>query len=312
MGELVMIKQYRLFLLVSICTALSTCATTATEKYQNINSIKKGESTTRVMTFNVRREGKEPAQEYTWSERLPHIATLLKDIAPDIIGFQEAGDNQINDLQKILPNTYQWFGQGRKQGGIAGWFVSVDEHTPIFYNAKKFALIESGTFWLNPKKQKYKTGWGAWLNRICTWAHFKDKKTNKKLWVFNTHLDNKSERARVEGIKLILNEIKQKTNVTDPVILMGDFNAQSVTPESDIGAVIQQFKIINAKEIAQHTSGPTWTAFKKGWQGQTKTIDYIMINNANLFSIKNYMIPVPTHGKRVSDHNPVVIDLQLA
>ena len=64
------------------------------------------------------------------------------------MGLQEATIDQIKDLEHSLGNgRYAWFGIGRG----AEWLgIAENEYNPIFYNPKKFELITSGTFFLNP------------------------------------------------------------------------------------------------------------------------------------------------------------------
>ncbi len=266
-----------------------------------------------IMTFNIRRDGKEPKKEYKWYNRVSYIQELLHEQKPDILGLQEAGNNQINDIKNMLGNNYAWIGEGRQQGGIVGWFCPVDEHTPIFYNTRRFTLIDYDTFWLNPKKQKRKRAWGAWLNRICTWAKLKDVASQKIIWVFNTHLDHMSQQAKTEGLKLIINEINQRThNHQEPAILMGDFNSD-ITPGLPIGNIVQNntYKMFDVKKLATNVDGVNWTAFKDVWHGAHHTIDHLLINKPEFFSINRYVIPVRADNKRASDHNPVIVNLQL-
>lgn len=260
-----------------------------------------------IMSFNLRREGRESDQKYLWENRVPLIKPMLLQTQPDIVGFQEAGPNQIMDIYNILGNNYAWVGRGRQQKGIVGWFCSVDEHTPIFYNKTRFKLLEHDTFWLNPTKTPKKTGWGARLNRICTWAKFMDLQSQAIMWIFNIHLDNKSWPARTEGLKLTIKEIQNLTKNNEPSFLLGDFNgALHEGPLADIIAD-DQYKMVNTKTIAHEVNGPHGTAFQHGWKGQTKSIDHILMNCSNSCTIAQHTVWVHPDNKRVSDHNPVFI-----
>lgn len=290
-------KKQLLSFITSIILTTSSCA------YSDTQDIC-------VMSFNVRRDGKESNPHYLWKNRTPLIKDMLTNIKPDILCLQEAGENQIIDIENIVGHNYAWVGEGRQQGGVVGWFVSVDEHTPIFYNRSRFKLLTYETFWLNPTKTPKKSGWGAWLNRICTWAKFMDLQSNTVLWIFNTHLDHMSAQARSEGLKLIIKEIEHKTNNQETALLMGDFNEPLASgPLADIIAS-NQYKMINTKNIAQKIKGPHWTAFQKGWEGSGKSIDHILINTPEAFTITEHTTWVHPENKRASDHNPVFITLK--
>jgi len=299
-------KKLTLFFLSPILLPLFVF--TAHHSYQ-VNHTKNGHDI-RVMTYNIRRYGKESSKTFLWENRKKDLLPFLNDFQPDFIGMQEVTKQQLKDIQENL-NDYAFFGEFRHPKGLISLFAT-DEATPIFYKKDTYQLLDHGTFWLNQTKTKRKPGWGAFINRICTWGKFKTD-THHTLWLFNTHLDHQSEKARTEGIKLIIKEINQRTKNNEPVILMGDFNAPSIDPKSPVGTIMfdQQYKMFDTKQNANMVTGESWTAFKKGWSGQTKTIDYILINNPSLFTIVQHSTPTRTDGKRLSDHNPVIVDFSL-
>jgi len=86
----------------------------------------------RIATYNIRRKGKEKLPVREWENRLPAVVALLENMQPDIIGLQEAAEEQINDLANQL-KSYDWFGQGR---GESWGGRGADEYNPIFYNKK--------------------------------------------------------------------------------------------------------------------------------------------------------------------------------
>ena len=130
---------------------------------------------------------------------------------------------QIDDLTTSLPE-YNHIGIGRDG-------VGKGEASAIFYDKSRFKVTNEQTFWLSETPEKISKGWDAAYIRICTYALFKDKKTKRTFWVFNTHLDNSGELARKNGINLILAKMKEVNKKNYPVILMGDFNAE---PDSQL------------------------------------------------------------------------------
>jgi endonuclease/exonuclease/phosphatase family metal-dependent hydrolase len=87
-------------------------------------------------------------------------------------------------------------------------------------------LLESKTFWLSltPEVPGSK-GWDANITRVVTWAKFRDLKANKLFFVFNTHFDHIGQEARRESAKLLKRKVKDIAG-SNPVIIMGDFNAK--------------------------------------------------------------------------------------
>ena len=134
----------------------------------------------RVMTFNIRYDNPDDGAN-AWPKRKDLVANLIRFYEPDMIGVQEALYGQILDIQESLPD-YEWFGVGRDDGDKAGEFI------PIFYNTKKFILVEKGHFWLSENCEKPGLGWDAACNRITTWGKFQSKVSGKKFFVFNTHM----------------------------------------------------------------------------------------------------------------------------
>jgi endonuclease/exonuclease/phosphatase family metal-dependent hydrolase len=175
-----------------------------------------------VGTYNIRYDNKGDVENgNSWPQRLPIIAGLIRFHEFDILGTQEAYQNQLDDLQKLLPD-FSHTGCGRDDGKDAG------EHAAIFYRKDKFTLLDTGTFWLSETPGKPGKGWDADLPRICTWARLREIDGGEDLFVFNTHFDHRGVQARLESAKLILSRIKQIAGDA-PAILTGDFNVDQTS-----------------------------------------------------------------------------------
>ena len=170
-----------------------------------------------VGTYNVRNHNHEDElQGNGWSQRCPVISELVTFNDFDIWGAQEVLHDQLNDLLSALPQ-YGYLGVGRDDGKTKG------EYAPIFYKKSRFRVLKDGHFWLSQHTDYPNKGWDADCIRICTWAYFKDLKTNKKFWFFNLHMDDGGVVARRESFKLVLKKVKEFCG-NAPVILTGDFN----------------------------------------------------------------------------------------
>lgn len=273
-------------------------------------SIGKEKNIIRFATYNVRRQGKEDTADRLWQHRKELVINLIKNtIKADVLGFQELTEKQHDDLAKEL-KQFASFGKLRAStmDGLSLWqrigsYFGTDESNTIFYNKERFTLLDSDTFSINSGYLPYQTGW---LPRICTWGLFEDIKTGEKFYVYNTHLSHMSKDARINGIKIILEDVTEQTTKEDyPVILIGDFNAEY----DELKDVVEGAEFVNTKNQAEHTSGPKHTS--TGWQNdKLRTIDYIFIRKSdNKVRIKKHVV-VDTPGEYPSDHRPVYVDVQ--
>ena len=97
-----------------------------------------------------------------WKVRCQRIAALIRFHDYDIIGMQEVRPEQMADLRTALPE-FTAVGTGREG-------INQGEHSPVFFRTDRFALLDSGTFWLSETPEKVSRGWDADYNRICSWV----------------------------------------------------------------------------------------------------------------------------------------------
>ncbi|MEY4384347.1 MAG: hypothetical protein RI995_1889 [Bacteroidota bacterium] len=255
------------------------------------------------MTFNIRLDTKDDGINQ-WPFRKERCAELVKYHQVDILGMQEAFVHQIKDMEKQLPD-YKWFGRGRDDGKEAG------EFSPLMYNSKKIRLLDQATFWLSDSCEKVGFGWDAACRRVVTWGKFKELKSNKTFFVFNTHFDHLGKIARRESAKLVLKKI-QEIGKNYPIILMGDFNA---TPNEEPIQLLVDInnpnKVTDTEKISKNGHyGPysTFNGFKQ--EQKDRHIDYIFVKNGPK------VLQHTTHSETwnnlyPSDHFPVSSLIQL-
>ena len=176
--------------------------------------------TLKVMTYNIRLNLDSDGLN-SWTNRKDFFTSQIQFYEPDVFGVQEATPIQVTDIATAL-SQYNEIGIGREG-------VGKGESSNIYYKKDRLKIIQESTFWLSETPDKISKGWDAAFNRVCTYALFKDVKTNKIFWVFNTHLDHIGELARTNGIQLILSKIKKLNQKNYPVIFMGDFNSEPTT-----------------------------------------------------------------------------------
>jgi endonuclease/exonuclease/phosphatase family metal-dependent hydrolase len=259
------------------------------------------------MTFNVRVNVQSDSLN-AWPYRKEIVASMIRFHHADIIGIQEALLDQVKDLAERLPN-YNWFGVGRDDGDEQGEFMA------IFFKEERFKVINSSTFWLSENPEIPGKGWDAVCNRVVTWGKFKDSKTGKIFYHFNTHFDHMGEIAREESAKLLLKQINNITGDSD-VIVTGDFNS---TPNSIPYKILTQdsareseLKIIDAKMVSHHPHhGPnsTFTGFNlSNLKDKGQPIDYIFITDG--IEVLNHGTLSDTFdGFFPSDHMPVIAEI---
>lgn len=265
-----------------------------------------GQTVLKVMSFNMKRNLFSFGR-HAWSKRAALVAEAVRSISPDIIGTQELTAVPLSDLQRLLPG-YAVIGQGRG-GGTKG------EYTAIFYHREKFTLLSQETFWLSPTPHMPSRGWFAAFPRICTWCEFSIQEApEKKLRVYNTHLDHVSYFARIGGLRLILNRILERyQSAPGPVVFMGDFNA---TPTSRTlrkwGEESLRFHrepfLRDSYHVLLKEPGRSYHGFMG--RGGGKPIDYIFTNGDIILRSVD-LWRTGGHGCYPSDHYPVVAEIEV-
>ena len=178
-----------------------------------------------ALSFNIRFDNPKDG-ENAWPNRKEMVGQWVKSESPDVIGLQEALRHQIDDIKKVA-TAYSEYGVGRDDGKSRG------EHCTILYLKKRFSLDKSdcGTFWFSDTPEKIASkSWGNEIPRICTWARFIEKKTDKGFYVYNVHYDHRSQPSRLGASELIIQRISKRKRSNEPIILMGDFNASENNP----------------------------------------------------------------------------------
>jgi endonuclease/exonuclease/phosphatase family metal-dependent hydrolase len=257
-----------------------------------------------AMSFNIRYDNPEDGKQ-NWHNRKDNMVRMVHFYDVDIMGLQEVLLNQLLFLKESLPD-YDHVGVGREDGATQGEFA------PIFYRKSRFELLDNGTFWLSPTPGKVGKGWDAALERIATWAVFKDRDTGRECFFMNTHFDHRGDMARVKSAELLKQKAMDLAG-NRPVILTGDFN---LTPDSEgIKSLTDENgenTLKNTRNLALHTYGPEWTScgFDYRPYDERKTIDYIFVNK--VAKVQRHAVFAETlNDLFLSDHCPVFAQIVL-
>ncbi len=178
----------------------------------------------RLMTFNIR-YGTADDRENRWEKRRDLVFGVIREHRPDAVGIQEAQRFQIDELRKALP-AYGRIGLGAEVGEKE----KDGEHAPILYRTDRFRVDEEGTFWFSDTPEVAGSrGWGNRLPRICTWARLVEKRSGKAFYLFNLHIDHRSQPSRERSVGLLAKKVLGRSH-PDPVVVTGDFNAGEDNP----------------------------------------------------------------------------------
>lgn len=269
-----------------------------------INTVS-AQSTVRVMTFNIRLNTASDSLN-AWPYRKDNVASQILFHKIELLGVQEALHNQMTDLQQRLPQ-FKYVGGGRDDGKTKG------EYSAIFYDTTKLQLLSNDMFWLSETTNVAGSkGWDAAITRIVTWAKFKDKRSKKIFFAFNTHFDHMGKIARRESAKLVLQKVKEIAGST-PAVITGDFNAEPT--DEPIQVIVDKndpLRLTDSKELSQTPHyGPTGTF--TGFQNKERNdqpIDYIFLKG-NWKVLTHATISQTWGGRFASDHFAVMTELLL-
>ncbi|BET69160.1 endonuclease/exonuclease/phosphatase family protein [Opitutales bacterium ASA1] len=261
-------------------------------------------STTRelgLMTFNIRLDLASDGPD-AWPNRKDFVTDVIDGARVEIVGLQEALQHQLDHVVSTLP---RFASAGEARGG-----AGKDEYSAVLYDAEGLQLLESRTFWLSDTPDVPSTSWGNRHLRICTWVRLRDRETGTCLHVFNTHLDHESENARVRGVRLILERVREWSR-GEPVVLMGDFNASaSSDPVRLVVAGGDEPRLRDAFRIL-HPDTPepgTFNAFVGRDDG--RMIDFVFVS-AGVEVLAAEIVRTQRDGRFPSDHFPVTARIRL-
>jgi endonuclease/exonuclease/phosphatase family metal-dependent hydrolase len=241
----------------------------------------------KVMTFNLRIRTKSDG-ENMFDFRQDRIVNVIRNEAPDVIGFQEASCYMADVLQKQLPEYY-FLAHGRE----------ADYHGEaplIAYRWDRFFLhsFEQEMLSLEPQKNGTRIeGIGqSECPRAFACAELICKENSKRFAFCNVHTDHIDQTVVFAECVMLMQNLGRREL---PFVLTGDFNA---TPDT------LAIKMVNGTAEAMGTVDATSkieTSFHGyGKRQENLKIDYIFTNLPTDPS-ESYAVPNPKEGF-YSDH----------
>ncbi|KAK5633153.1 hypothetical protein RRF57_008867 [Xylaria bambusicola] len=282
----------------------------------------------RVITSNIRYAASASTYERPWSVRGPLLIDKVKSIAAaaaaaavnttSVIGMQEVLHAQLVDILDGLGPDWTYLGTGRDDGKEKG------EYCPIIYQPARARLVYSTQKWLSPTPDVPSFWPGAGSRRYVLVAVFEDGRTGARFVAANTHLDNASEEARSEGVRIVLGVIRDVQAAYGPglpVALSGDFNSQPGEDGDAYGVMVSDGYLGDVYRLVGEGDrfGPyeTYTGFNPGQVESVKQrIDFVWVGpqeEGNVWNVERYeVLSNIVNGVYFSDHRPVVVDITLS
>lgn len=263
-----------------------------------------------LASFNIRYENPTERDWRSWPNRLDRVVRSIRAMSPDIFGIQESLHGQSADLRASLPD-YEFHGIGRDDGHRAG------EYSAILFRRDRFEKTEGGTFWLSdhPEVPGSMT-WGNEFPRVVTWVRLTDLHSGRAFHVFNTHWDHRNQYSRERAAPLIADRIDSRPDPTEPVILLGDFNATEGNPAVDYltgrpvtlagetmprwrTGLVDTFQHLHP-EVKNRRTLHFWDGHSTGWA----KVDHILVSRGARISSAGIRIE-KSRTEQPSDHFPV-------
>ncbi|MEM9546175.1 MAG: endonuclease/exonuclease/phosphatase family protein [Bacteroidota bacterium] len=251
------------------------------------------------MSFNIRYDNKGDEENW-WEYRKEELVEMVRHYHPDFLGVQEGLIHQLRFIDDMF-TKYSYIGVGRDDGKEKGEFAA------IFYDSTQFELVESNTFWLSETSKTVSVGWDASMERICTYGSFINRRTKKKIFVFNAHFDHIGRESRRKSAQLIIDKISELNIFQENIIVMGDFNCEPMDDPILLFTKSLEDGLISSV-MEDHGPEGTYNGFDLGSRTENR-IDYIFTRN---IEVSKY---IHVNDRRennlfISDHLPVYIEFK--
>ena len=254
----------------------------------------------KIVTFNLRCCYTEDGVN-SFVHRAGMILDKINSEQPDVICAQEAVPSHVNFLKKNLTDYIVLY-NGRN--------ASFDgEGLALIIKKDRINLVTLDLFWLSETPyipgSRYPIQSGC--PRICQAALLQVNGTKTMFYVYNNHLDHKSDSARILGIKQVLEKVKlDRERFSFPMFILGDFNAE---PNSETIKYCNEYKDIDLVNLTDGI-GNTFHGF--GIPEKYETIDYIYTDRSTAPQVTSVTKwDDELNGIFLSDHYPIAAEVEL-
>lgn len=248
----------------------------------------------KVISFNIRNCDDENG--YTIEERAPRLNKIISSYDVDMIGFQEYTPVWEKYIVEYFGNEFDIFNKYRAKND--------KESSPILWRKNKFECLKKGYFWLSDTPNVESKGWDEVYDcfRICTYIILRDKESDKKFTVMNTHFGF-GDKGQVKSVKL-LDEYVNKIS-SYPTFVIGDFNMK---PDSVAYALMSKiFTDVNA--VTTNDLRTTYHGYNPG-KVMNSHIDYCFTNK-EIKPVSQKIIDDTVNAMFPSDHYGLYIKIEI-
>lgn len=258
----------------------------------------------KIMTFNVL-NGWNTVNIGTRDDL---AASVVLQELPDVIGFQEFDTCYRlaeNPLPKLISEYYEEAG---------------DSHTtwnPIFYNKRKFSLIEfNEEFFKSGTVYEYPLGGYSGFRSVC-YALFEEKESGEKFLLLNLHYDLNGKDASItvknqcdesEEVINLANHLLQKTG-TKALFVTGDYNSK-ISGTACMKMLQNGFVDTHALAKKKDDIG---SCAKIGaplfGNYDENAIDHVFYMGKNTLIVNKYL--TVDSIRNASDHSPVLVTVEI-
>jgi endonuclease/exonuclease/phosphatase family metal-dependent hydrolase len=263
----------------------------------------------RVMSFNVRGSFRDRGKAEAWENRAVLNVETIERHAPDVIGFQELQEGNLETYRERLPQYAHVLGP--RYGNRAPHSFNA-----ILYDVRRLELLDSGGFWLSETPERYSASWGTRVVRSANRVRLRSPESGLSFVHLNTHLDHVSTLARVEGGGLILRRLAEEVG---PVVVTGDFNCRPGTRlhrNFVRGGFVDTYLASGNEDTVDAN---TFHAFKGERYGEARPglgprrIDWILLKDPQrrIRAVSHRIVRDYNEGSGTypSDHYPVLVEL---
>ncbi|MBI5689861.1 MAG: endonuclease/exonuclease/phosphatase family protein [Verrucomicrobia bacterium] len=183
-----------------------------------------------VLTCNIRVAlPEDDASGNGWKARRQLCMDVIRAQQPDLVGLQEVLREQMEDLERGLPEFGSFGFAGPEMDARRDGYHGIAKN-PLLYSRKRYDFVSAGGFWLSETPHlPGSLSWESARARHVNWLRLRERATGREFRFLNTHLDHQGQRAREEQMKLILAEAAVYAPEF-PQIFTGDFNARASNP----------------------------------------------------------------------------------
>ena len=253
----------------------------------------------KVMTFNIRGSFVKDGVN-VWPNRRGLALRVIRDQAPDLIGFQEVQEGNWSFFAEALPDYERRRGP-RYNNAEPFCYPS------ILWRGEALEALEEGGFWLSETPEVFSASWETACIRSALWIRFRLRGSGREFVHLNTHLDHESETARVNGARLVLERLAEVGGDL-PRLVTADFNCE---PGAPVHGLFLQAGLQDAHLRAKGRDGPlTFTFHEFTGQRAWGRIDWVLCSR----QVEVRACRIVTDAEPPvypSDHFPVVAELAL-